>query len=220
MSIRYSICRPDEVSEMVYLLAETFARRDPPAVAVGLTSRDMETILSMLSARADRDGLSVVARDGDSGVMAGASLNDDAARPAELDLAALSPRFGPILDLFRELDDVIGHAEPIELGPTVHVSMLGVSDAFAGQGIAQRLVEAALANAAVLGYRSAVTEATNLVSQHIFEKLGFITRAQASYAGYRRDGVATFGSIANHGGIKSMIRRELGVASMRANDHS
>jgi ribosomal protein S18 acetylase RimI-like enzyme len=209
VSVRYSICRPDEVSEMLDLLAEAFARRDPPAVAVGLTSRDMATILSMMSARAGADGLSVVARDDDSGVMAGALLNDDAARSAELDPATLSPRFGPILDLFRELDDVVEDAGTIEPGTTLHVSMLGVSDRFAGQGIAQRLVETALANAAVLGYRSAVTEATNLVSQHIFEKLGFTARAQASYATYRRGGVPTFASIAEHGGITSMTRPQL-----------
>ena len=81
-----------------------------------------------------------------------------------------------------------------------------VDDRFARRGIAQRLVEVSLANAVALGYRTAVTEATNLVSQHIFSKLGFATRAQASYGDYRGGGNATFASIADQGGIMSMAR--------------
>ena len=127
-------------------------------------------------------------------------------RPFKLDLDTLSPRFGPIYELFGELETKIDNAEPIEPGTTLHVFMLGVDERFAGRGIAQWLVEACLANGAAFGYRAAVTEATNRTSQHIFSKLGFIVRAEASYSEYRREGVATFTSIAEHGGIKSMIR--------------
>jgi len=204
--IRYSICRPDEVAAMVRVLAATFARHDPPAVAVGLAPEDFETFLTIVSATAGDDGLTVVARDVASGSMAGALLTEDAGRAAELDLGAISPRFGPIFDLFGEIEERIGDAGPIEPGTTLHVFMLGVDDRFAGRGIAQRLVETCLANGAALDYRTAVTEATNRTSQHIFSKLGFVVRAQASYAEYRRDGVATFASIAEHGGVKSMIR--------------
>lgn len=204
--IRYSICRPDEVAEMVSVLAETFARHDPPAVALGLTALEFETFLTIVSATAGDDSLTVIARDLASGSMAGALLNEDAGRRSERDLGAISPRFGPISDLFGEIDERIGDAGPIEPGTTMHVFMLGVDDRFAGRGIAQQLVEASLANAVARGYRTAITEATNLVSQHIFSKLGFVTRAQASYAAYRRNGRATFSSIADQGGIKSMTR--------------
>jgi hypothetical protein len=44
------------------------------------------------------------------------------------------------------------------------------------------------------------------VSQHIFGKLGFVTRAQVSYADYRRAGVAVFAWIAEHGGPMAMVR--------------
>jgi len=204
--IRYSICRPEEVAEMVRVLAATFARHDPPAVAVGLAPEDFETFLTTVSATAGNDGLTVVARDIGSGSMAGALLNEDAGRAAELDPGAISPRFGPIFDLFGEIEERIGDTGPIEPGTTLHLFMLGVDERFAGRGIAQRLVEASLANGAALRYRTAVTEATNLVSQHIFAKVGFVTRAQASYGDYRRDGRAMFASIADQGGIMSMVR--------------
>lgn len=203
--IRYSICRPEDVEEMVSVLAEAFARRDPLEVALGITAQEFATFLTTVSATAGDDGLSMVARDLASGSMVGALLNEDAGRRFERDRGASSSRFGPISDLFREIDEQVGEAGLIEPGTTLHVFMLGVDDRFAGCGIAQRLVKASLANAAALGYRIAVTEATNLVSQHIFAKLGFVTRAQVSYADYRRDGAATFASIADQGGIRSMV---------------
>jgi ribosomal protein S18 acetylase RimI-like enzyme len=204
--IRYSICRPADVAEMIRVLATSFAGHDPPAVALGLTAEDFEPYLSIVCASAGSDGLSIIARDVASGSIAGVLRTEDAGRPAHVDLDALSPRFGPIYDLFDELEGKIDDAGPIEPGTTLHVFMLAVDERFARRGIAHRLVEACVANAAALGYRTAVTEATNSVSQHIFAKLGFNARAQASYADYRRDGVAMFASIVEHGGIMSMVR--------------
>jgi ribosomal protein S18 acetylase RimI-like enzyme len=123
-----------------------------------------------------------------------------------VDADAISPNFAPIFDLLRDLDEVTADAAPVEPGTAVHVSMLGVDERFARRGIAQRLLEACLANGAARGYRSAVTEATNRTSQHIFSKLGFVVRAEAPYGEYRRDGVATFASIVEHGGIAAMVR--------------
>lgn len=57
------------------------------------------------------------------------------------------------------------------------------------------------------GYRLAVTEATNRVSQHIFRKLGFVERAELPYRKYRRGGVPVFASIAEHGGPMAMDRQ-------------
>jgi ribosomal protein S18 acetylase RimI-like enzyme len=207
--IRYSVCQTSEVPEVIEILARSFSRGDPPAVAVGLTEDDFRPYLALVTASAGRDGLTIVARDVASGDMAGAVSTEDAGSPAEVDLNALSPRFAPVYDLFGELDSAIGDVDPIEPGTTLHVFMLGVHERFAGHGIAKRLVEACLANGATLGYRRAVTEATNLVSQHIFRKHGFVTQAEATYADYRRDGVAIFESIADHGGIKAMIRQPL-----------
>lgn len=204
--IRYSVCRPAEVDELVALLARTFSRHDPPAIALGLTAEDFTTYLAAITASRASVGLTIVARDVVSGELAGGIATEDVAAPAQFDLEALSPKFGPMFELVEQLDESIGPANPIQPGSVLHVFMLGVDEPFARRGIAQRLVVACLANGAALGYQIAVTEATNLVSQHIFTKLGFTTRAQTSYGGYHRDGVAIFDSIAEHGGIMSMIR--------------
>jgi ribosomal protein S18 acetylase RimI-like enzyme len=204
--VRYSICRPAEIPELARLIARSFSRHDPPAVVLGLTEADFEPYLATVTPTTGVAGLTVVARETASHEMAGALLAEDAYTPAQVDLAAVSPRFAPIYDLFGELEVAIGDTAPIEPGATLHVFMLGVDERFTRRGIAQHLVEACLANGAALGYRTAVTEATNRVSQHIFAKLGFVMRAEASYGEFRRDGVATFAAIEEHGGVMSMIR--------------
>jgi ribosomal protein S18 acetylase RimI-like enzyme len=209
--IRYAVCQAEDVGALVPLLARAFAGHDPPAVALGLTVEDFVPYMAAVTAGRVSVGLTIVARDLASGNLAGGLAAEDAALPAQLDPRILSPKFAPMYELIGDMDATITDPVPIEPGSVLHVFMLGVAEPFARRGIAQCLVDACLANAAALGYRVAVTEATNLVSQHIFAKRGFVTRAEASYADYRRDGTATFGSIADQGGVKSMLLQPLGV---------
>ena len=118
----------------------------------------------------------------------------------------LSPKFEPIMDIFDQLSSLLGPLASPAPGEALNLSMLGVADSFARRGIAQELVRTSLANGAQRRYRQALTTATNPTSQHIFRKLGFTARAQASYADYRRDGVAVFASVADAGGPMLMAR--------------
>ena len=197
--IQYSVCTPAELSELIGLLSRTFAANDPPAVALGLTAEDLQVYLSTYSATAGDDGLTVLARDPESGDMAGALLAfDTTADPGSA--YELSSRFEPIMDIFSRLETQVAPSLPTDPGEALSLLMLGVADAFARRGIAQELVRYCLAIGSQRGYRRALTIATNPVSQHIFGKLGFTTVATTSYADYRRDGVAVFASIADQGG--------------------
>ena len=204
--IQYAVCRAEDLAEMRRVLAETFASHDPPAVAVGLTSREFEDFVEVVSQTAVSDRLTIVAREVASGEMAGALLTDDAAAPLPTGLDRLSDKFDPILGLLGQLEDKIRAEKTIALGEYLHLFLLGVSDRFAGRGVAQQLVSACLTNGAALGFRMARTEATNVVSQHIFTKSGFATRAQVSYADYETGGVYVFAPIAEHGGPMAMDR--------------
>ena len=188
------------------LLAETFAQHDPPAVAVGLTSDEFEAFVNVVSQSAGTDRLTIIARDIASGAMAGALLTEDAASPSAEGIDRLSTKLDPIFDLLGQLDEKVRDERPAIPGASLHLFLLGTAQLFEGRGIAQQLVTACLANGAAMRYRTAVTEATNRVSQHIFAKLGFVARAQSSYAEYRRDGIPVFASIAEQGGPMAMIR--------------
>ncbi len=204
--IHYSVCEERDVPDMVHVLAETFTRDDPPAVAVGLTADEFEVFVRLVSRSAGSDGLTIVARDVASGVMAGALLTEDAVTPLPDGMDRLSDRFAAIFDLFGQLDDQVHDEGSIAQGEVLHLFLLGVADPFTRRGIGQHLVTACLANGAERGYRAAVTEATNRVSQHVFGKLGFVSRGQVSYADFRHESNAVFASIAEHDGPMSMSR--------------
>ena len=62
--IEYGTYTTDDADEMVRLLGDVFSRRQPPAVAAGLTASEFEAFVRLFSPRAALERLAVVARDG------------------------------------------------------------------------------------------------------------------------------------------------------------
>jgi ribosomal protein S18 acetylase RimI-like enzyme len=198
--IEYAIYTARDADAMARLLGAVFSQRDPPAVAVGLSSSEFQAFVELLCPKAAVEGLTVVARDADTGEMIGALLTEDGASALPDGMDRLSPKFDPIFDILGQLDtEYRGDRVPLP-GESLHLFLLGVAESAAGRGVAQQLVSACLKRGARRGYQRAVTEATNKVSQHIFRKLGFTERVRLSYRDHRFSGRAVFASIAEHGG--------------------
>ncbi|HEX2420940.1 MAG TPA: GNAT family N-acetyltransferase [Acidimicrobiia bacterium] len=190
---------------MCRLLAETFTRNDPPAVALELPSDEFEEFVGLYSSSASM-GLTILARDASTHEMAGVLLTEDITSPA-VNIEQVSKKFDPIFGLLGELDTSYRQEKVFRPGEWLHLFLLGVSDRYGRRGIGQRLVEACIENGAAKGYKFAVTEATNRVSQHIFRKLGFVERAYVAYADYRHQGAPVFASVSEHGGPMVMDRQ-------------
>ncbi len=205
--VNYSVYTAAEADEMSRLLADVFAHRDPPAVAVGLTTSEFEAFVRPLCSKAAAEGLSIVARSALTGKMVGALLTEDSASEPPDGLDQVNPKFDPIFDILGQLDAEYRAGRAAQPGESIHLFLLGVSQSFAGRGVAQRLVAECVTHGARRGYRLAVTEATNRTSQHVFRKLGFVERVRRSYGDHRFEGQAVFGSIAEHGGPILMDRR-------------
>lgn len=194
---RYSVS--DEV-KMARLLGTVFSRKDPPAVAVGLKPSEFESFVRLFCPKAAVEGLTIVARLANTGELVGALLTEDSASDPPDGLSGLSKKFEPILDILGQLDTEYRSGRAVLPGESLHLFLLGVADSVAGRGVAQKLVEICLKHGESRGYRRAVTEATNKVSQHIFRKQGFVERVRRSYLTHCFDGRAVFASIAEHGG--------------------
>jgi ribosomal protein S18 acetylase RimI-like enzyme len=205
--IEYRVCLPDDTPEIGRLLAESFTKHDPPAVAVGLTSDEFEAFVTLWLPGAGADGLTIIARDSGTGQMAGALLTDDAAAPPPEGIDGLPEKWDPILDLLGQIDTDYRDGRTILSGQYLHLFLLGVAEQFTRRGVGRELVAACLENGAAKGYTSTVTEATNPISQHIFRELGFEKQAERSYGDYQFGGSAVFASIAEHGGPMTMDRR-------------
>lgn len=204
--IDYSVCDTADADAMANLLGEVFSRRDPPAYAVGLTATEFERFVLLFCPKAVAEGLTLIARSRDNGALVGALLTEDCASPMPEGLDRLSHKFEPVFDILGQLStEYWGDRQP-RPGESIHLFLLGVAESVVGCGVAQQLVTACLQLGASKGYRLAVTEATNKVSQHIFRKLGFVERARRSYETHRFDGRAVFETIAAHGGPILMDR--------------
>ena len=206
-SVNYSLCTSLDVDEMCRLLGDVFAHRDPPAVAVGVTVPEFEALVRLFCPKVAAEELTVVARWAPTREMIGALLTEDSTSVPPDGLNQVSPKFNPIFDILGQLDAEYREGRTMQPDEVLHLFLLGVSQRFAGKGIAQRLVAESLANGVRKGYRQAVTEATNQTSQHVFRKQGFVDRVRRSYGDHRFEGHAFFRSIADQGGPILMDRR-------------
>lgn len=206
LPIEYGVYAADDAEAMTRLLGEVFSRRDPLAVAAWVTAPEFEASVRLFCPRAADQGLTIVARLADTGELVGAMLTEDSALALPDGMDRLSTKFDPIFDILGQLDAEYLGDRTVRPGESLHLFLLGVADRVAGRGVARRLVAACLEHGAQRGYRLAVTEATNKVSQHIFRRLGFVERVRRSYETHRFSSRAVFASIAEHGGPMLMDR--------------
>lgn len=205
-SVKYEIYSATDAEDMTRLLGDVFSCNDPPAYAVGVTASEFAAFVELLCPKAAAEELTVIARESRTGDLVGAMLTEDFASDLPEGLDRISPKFDPIFDILGQLDEDYRANYTFRPGVAIHLLLLGVAERFAGRGIAQRLVEQSLAHAVTKGYRTAVTEATNKVSQHIFRKLGFVDRVTRAYKTHRFEGSHPFKSVAEHGGPILMDR--------------
>jgi ribosomal protein S18 acetylase RimI-like enzyme len=206
MPIEYGVYAASDADAMANLLGEVFSRHDPPAVAAGLTAAEFEAFVQLFCPRAEAEGLTVVARLAGTGELVGVLLTEDCASALPNGLDRLTAKFDPIFDILGQLNAEYWGDRAVRPGESLHLFLLGVAERVAGRGVAQQLVAVCLEHGTQRGYRLAVTEATNKLSQHIFRKHGFVERVQRSYQTHRFGGRAVFASIANHGGPILMDR--------------
>ena len=198
--IKYGVFTEGNSDSLCDLLAEVFSRSDPPAVAAGVTDLEFRAFVQLFCSKASGEGLTIVARLANSGELVGVLLTEDAASPLPGGMERLSPKLDPIFHILGQLDEEYRGDSEVERGEQLHLFLLGVSPLVSGRGVAQELIQVCIENGSRLGYRMAVTEATNKVSQHIFRKAGFLERAERSYKDHRFEGRAVFASIAEQGG--------------------
>lgn len=197
IGMNYQVAKPSDSDEIVRLLAQVFSASEPPAVAMALTATDFEQFLQLVVPSVIADELTIVSRT-ETGTLAGVLFTDDFARPLALDLTKINPKFLPIFSMLDVLDEQFREGKTISFGKYLHLFMLGVARQFTGRGVGQELIKACLDNGSRRGYRTALTEATGKVSQHIFRKNGFADRFSVGYSNFKYENRMVFASIREH----------------------
>lgn len=177
------------------LIADTFSRYEPMAVAAGQSYAEFQALVGLFVAEASFRDLTVCARLSATGDIVGVMLATDFTTSLPEGFEDASPSFAPIGGLIDQLEAMYIGAKPPHPGECLDLAMLAVDRAHGGKGIAQGLVCACLESGAATGYRRAITLATNRTSQHVFQKLGFIELFSISYKDYTFAGSRVFATI-------------------------
>jgi|SRR6516225_7071270 hypothetical protein len=96
MRVSYEVAKPSDSSEVIRLLARLFSESEPLALAVGLSTQDLEQFLDTIAPTVILEGLTVVARSVGTGTLAGVLFTDDFGNPPSIDPHRISPKFLPI----------------------------------------------------------------------------------------------------------------------------
>jgi ribosomal protein S18 acetylase RimI-like enzyme len=206
VGIEYGRFELSDLDSLCEVLADSFSRGEPLALATGLSHHDIQAIVKLFGPKAAAEELTVLAKTS-SGAVVGALLAQDFATPPPTGLENVTAAFQPIGALLEGLDDVYRRGREIRTGTHLHLFMIGVAPTHSGKKIAQELLATGLNNGVAKGYRQAVTEATGNLSQHIFRKAGFVERHVASYADFVFDEQHVFRTIRSPAGTILMDKQ-------------
>jgi GNAT superfamily N-acetyltransferase len=201
-SVRTSVFSAADAAEVARLFGDVYARHEPLTVAVGESAAHFSGWMRGACPKAADEGLSIVARRAGTGELLGALIAEDGATPYAAALPG-DPE-DPVHALLSGLDAQYRAGRSVRPGEWLHLFLLVVAEAAAGQGVATRMIGECLARAARRGWRHAYTEATHPGSQRAFARLGFEPRLRRDYASWRFRGTTPFAPVAHRGGVLLM----------------
>jgi hypothetical protein len=180
--VQYELFDMYALDEMALMVAEAFNRYEPMAVVQDIPLKEFVDFVKLLGPKAQQEELTVLARDQETGQIIGAMITDDFASAPPEGMDNFSETFEPIFALLSELDEQYKQRKSLRLGEYLHLFMIAVNHQHKGRKVAHNLIQSCLENGIRKGYHTAVTEATGMISQHIFRnKFGFVDRLEMPY---------------------------------------
>jgi ribosomal protein S18 acetylase RimI-like enzyme len=200
-SVQYELVDISEFDDMAMMAAEAFTRYEPISSALNISSEDFADFIRLLEPKLAREQLTVIARNQETQQIIGAMISDDFAIEPPKEILHLSDNFEPVWSVLDELDSQYKRGRILPEGEYLHFFLLAVDHRQTGRNIAKNLVRTCMENGVGKGYKTGVVEASGVVSQHIFRKLGFVDRFEILYKTFMFQGNRIFDAIEDHHGI-------------------
>ena len=180
----------DDLRFAIEFTSQIFADKEPTSVALGVTSDEFTDVFRSIM---------------ETSVLSGYSY---ASHSEHGDSVALNLQY----DQFLEVEyNVIDKIEPMfALFDAMKYTPTGkclyvFSFASDGRGLASQLLQHTIDEARKEGFESILADCTNIKSQKLFEKHGFVTRSEVTYGGFEhKSGTYSFKNISNTRSIKKM----------------
>jgi hypothetical protein len=183
---------------IVRVLSESFSR-EPMSAALGLSARNLSSLVARFLPECATNGLSVIAVPiEDADTLAGVFINRDFKSALPDGIPDEFPWFCPIGAALIRVDESYESKRPrLTLGEAVDLWMVGVppDSRFAKRGIASALFRVSADLGRDRGFKRCVTECTGHYSQTAARKAGFQERARLAYQDFRFEGRPVFAAI-------------------------
>ena len=195
LGVSYELLDTDSSDQAALVVAQAFAGYEPMAVAQKISVHEFVAYLKSLGPVLAEEGLTVIAQDRQAGEIIGVLVTRDFAQTIASEGGEGT---GPISALLNALRQPYVQTRMIGAGAYLLLNLLAVSDRHKGRSVAYNMVRLCLENGIRKGYTNAVTEATGIISQHIFRKCGFVERHEIVYKDFTYEGGKPFESIERH----------------------
>ena len=179
----------DDLRFAIEFTSQIFADEEPTSVALGVTSDEFTDVFRSIMETSVSSGYSYASHS-EHGDAVALNLPYDQFLGVEYNV---SKKIEPMFALFDAMK-----YEPS--GKCLYVFSIA-SDA---KGLGSQLLKHTIDEAKAHGFTSILADCTNIKSQKMFERHGFVTRSEVTYGGFEHQGVYSFKNVSTTRSIKKM----------------
>lgn len=189
IKMNYTLSNDDMRFSMEFT-SQIFADKEPTSVALGITSDEFTTVFRSIMEKSVLSGYSYASHS-ERGDAVALNLPHDQFLGAEYNVMS---KIEPMFALFDTLHYTPG-------GRCLYIFSIASN----GRGLARQLLQHTIGEAKACGFASILADCTNIKSQKLFEKCGFVTRSEVTYSGFEhKSGTYSFENISDTKSIKRM----------------
>ena len=166
--IVYEVFKDQDVGAAIHCLTTTFLHGEPMTRNLGISPRTFQALAEVVCTKAALEGMSVLAKDSDTGAIVGCLMSEDFGRDPGDPPERVPADFAPFLALLSNLDENFKKIHSSSGHEVLHEFMIGVYPEYQGRKIGYHLVEANNQLGRMKGFQGAIAEVGGPISQRIF----------------------------------------------------
>jgi hypothetical protein len=179
----------DDMRFSIEFTSQIFADKEPTSVALGVTSGEFTEAFRSVMEKSVLSGYSYASHS-ECGDAVALNIPYDQFIDVEYNV---SSKIEPMFALFDML-------KYVPSGKCLYIFSIA-SD---GRGLASQLLQYTIDEAKAHGFTSILADCTNIRSQRLFAKFGFVVRSDITYGGFEHTGKYSFKNISNTKSIQKM----------------
>lgn len=182
--IVYEIFQEKDLEETTKLFSEVFPRGETTVKYLKITPKQYYSVADLYCKKAIKEGLSMIARDKNTGKIVGFLLNEDFDSPKPEGIEKIDPIVAMDMSLIDVLEEDL-KANKKEGEKRFHLFLGGTDIGYENKHILSTLLEESIKLAKDKNFTSIIAEPTGFATQHIIKKLGFEKRNFIEYKKYQ-----------------------------------